>query len=198
MNVSNPASISPIGSYNATGTPFGVFVSGGFAFLAHSATNSQFKVIDISNPSSPQLFGSASLGGTGFGIFVVGDYAYLATGADGAEFQVVEGGLGAYQTSGTFESQTFNAGSTVSFNYATISASEPAPTDVKFQVASSSSDGPVWTYLGPDGTGSTYFDNSGPVYLSQISGQYFRFKAILTGDGTDTPTLLEFTLNYSP
>ena len=200
LDVSNPSSIQSIGSYPVPGTtPFAVFVSGNFAFLGTSGSGSEFQVIDLSNPSSPSLFGSADLGGNGFGVFVVGDYAYLATASDTAEFQVIQGGVaGAYQTSGTFESQTFNAGSTVSFNYVTINDNEPAGTNVKFQVASSSSDGPVWTYLGPDGTGSTYFDNSGPVYLSQISGQYFRFKATLTGDGTDTPTLLEFTLNYSP
>ncbi|MEX0621892.1 MAG: hypothetical protein WD187_02780 [Candidatus Woykebacteria bacterium] len=200
LDVSNPSSIQSLGSYPVPGaTPLAVFVSGNFAFLGTSGSGSEFQVVDVSDPSSPSLFGSTSLGNTGLGVFVVGDYAYAATAADSAEFQVVQGGVaGAYQTSGTFESQTFDAGATVSFNYVTISASEPASTDVKFQIASSTSDGPIWTYLGPDGTSGTYFDNSGPVYLTQISGQYFRFKATLTGNGTTTPTLLEFTLNYSP
>ncbi|MDP2721068.1 MAG: hypothetical protein Q8O75_03960, partial [bacterium] len=201
LDVSNPASISPIGSYNATGTPFGVYVSGNFAFLGHNQTGSHFKVIDISNPASPQLFGSADLGGTGFGVFVVGDYAYVATGNDTAEFQVIEGGAGGgFQTSGTFESSTFDATVTVGFNYLTWSFIEPVGTNIQFQIAVKPTDGP-WNstdFVGPDGTNATSYDNPGPVPLNSVSGQYIRYKITLSGNGSSTPSVESVTINYSP
>ena len=197
LNASNPSSITLVGTFNAAGTPFGVFVSGTLAFLAHSQANSEFKTIDISTPSSPQLYGSADLNGAGFGAFVVGDYAYLATGNDSGEFQVVRGGSGVYQTSGTFESQTFDSLAGVSFNYLTSTLSKPAGTNLRLQVATNN-DGSTWNYLGPDGTGATYFDPAGAIHLSQTVARYFRFKASFTGDGVSTPVLFDSAVNYSP
>ena len=197
LNVTNPASVSLIGFYNAPGTPYGVFVSGNFAFLGHSRAGSQFKVIDITNPSSPIQFGSANLGGSGFGVFVVGDYAYLATASDTAEFQVIQGGLGAFQTAGTFESATFDATNIAGFNFLTWTATEPAGTNVQFQVATNN-DAATWTFVGPDGTGATFYEVPAAIPLSAVSGRYFRFQAFLSGNGSVTPILEDLTINYSP
>ncbi|MDP2720632.1 MAG: hypothetical protein Q8O75_01700 [bacterium] len=197
LDVTNPASISSIGFYNAPGLPFAVFVSGNFAFLGHNEVGSQFKVIDTTNPASPTLFGSANLGGTGFGVFVVGDYAYLATSNDTAEFQVIRGGAGGgFQTLGTFESATFDAGAVAGFNYLTMTTNKPPSTNLRLQIATNT-DASTWNFVGPDGTSSSYFDLPDAIPLNQIANRYFRFKAFLYGDGSATPTLFDATVNYS-
>lgn len=197
LDVSNPSNIQSLGSYPVPGaTPLAVFVSGSFAFLGTNRSGSQFEVIDVSNPSSPQSFGTTSLGDSGFGVFVVGDYAYVATSSDTAEFQVIQGGLGAYQTSGTFESQTFDAGGLVSFNSIDFTINEPVGTDIKIQVATNS-DNFTWNFVGRDGTSSSFYESSGPIDLGFVEGQYFRFKAIFFGR-SNTPVLLDVTVNYSP
>lgn len=106
------------------------------------------------------------------------------------------GGGGDYETSGDYESSTFDAGATVAFNGLDWSAIEPSGCDVKFQVDTSATDGP-WSYFGTDGTGSTYFESLGGLPFDEVLGRYLRYKAFLTGDGDCTPTLQDVTVNYS-
>ncbi len=102
-----------------------------------------------------------------------------------------------FSTSGTFESQTFDASSPVGFNYLTMTQTIPASTTLKLQIATNN-DNSSWTYLGPDGTAATYFTPSGAISLGQSGARYLRFKAFFTGNGTNTPVLNDTTLNYSP
>src|SRR3990167_4249064 len=109
----------------------------------------------------------------------------------------IEGSI--YQSSGTFESSTFGSlGVNRGFNYLSWVANKPASTDIKFQVATSNSDGPIWNFIGPDSSAATYFINSGSIPLELVSASFIRYKAFLTGDGNNTPTLEEATINWSP
>lgn len=198
LNVTNPAAITQIGNYNSAGTPFGVFVSGNNAFLAHSQNSSQFKVVDITIPATPSLYGTADLAAQGNSVFVAGDFAFLATSNTTAQFQIIRGGSsGLYQSNGSFESQDFNAGGSVAFNRVNMTSIKPANTTIRLQVAVNN-DNSTWNYLGPDGTAASYFDPDGAVDLGQTSGQYLKFKAFLTGNGSVTPILNDVTVNYSP
>jgi len=111
--------------------------------------------------------------------------------------------LGKYETSGTFESQTFDStlGTTGSsgFNYLTWTASEPTGTNLNFQIATNTN-GTTWNFVGPDGSPITYFDLPQAIPLANAEGKYFRFKAYFYSDsqGKNTPVLADVTLNYSP
>ena len=80
----------------------------------------------------------------------------------------------------------------------------PANTDLKFQLRTSP-DNSTWTdFVGPDGTGSTYFTcNTGTesmpsILTSDNNDQYFQYKAFLsTTDGVNTPTLSDVTITYN-
>jgi len=115
-----------------------------------------------------------------------------------------------FPTEGFFESQTFDCtiptppattacgGSSAGYNFITMTVAEPAGTNVQLQAATNNTCANPWNFAGPDGSGTSYFENSGAIYLSQGAGRCFRFKARLTSDGTKTPTLFDITLNYSP
>ena len=118
------------------------------------------------------------------------------TNNSGGEVELAAGAP-SYQTSGTFESSTFNAGANASFNYLTFTISQPAGTNLNFQIAVNN-DNATWNYIGPDGTNSTYFTSAASIPLSAASAHYLRYKAFLTGDGTVTPVLSDITFNYSP
>ena len=118
------------------------------------------------------------------------------TNNSGGEVELAAG-TPAYQTSGTFESSTFDAGANASLNYLTFTIDQPAGTNLKFQIAANS-DNATWNYIGPDGTNSTYFTAAASIPLSAAGARYFRYKAFLAGDGTATPVLSNVTLNYSP
>jgi hypothetical protein len=199
LNVTNPASISLISQPNYPGSPRGIFASGNFAFLASTDSAGQFKVVDITNPASPVLYGQTSLGDNGLGVFVLGDYAFVITANNGAEFQIVRGGLpgNPYQTDGVFESQTFDAGNAVVFNFLNFAANEPGSTNIQIQVAINN-DNTTWIYRGPDGTSGSYFESAGAVPLASALGRYFRFRVSFSGNGTNTPSLFSGSVNYSP
>ncbi|MBS0631129.1 MAG: putative Ig domain-containing protein [Verrucomicrobia bacterium] len=77
------------------------------------------------------------------------------------------------------------------------SADTPEGTSLKFQVAASdNSDGP-FTFVGPDGTASTYFTESGANLIQFYGHRYLQYRAFLaTSDAFVTPVLHDVTLGY--
>jgi hypothetical protein len=99
-----------------------------------------------------------------------------------------------FASSGTFTSSLKDAnpqpGLTPDWTTLSWTASTPAGTSVKFQVAGSNSQYGPFTFVGPDGTANTYFTTNG-ASLSQFDGmRYVEYKAFLsTNSGSVTPSL---------
>ncbi|MBD0370068.1 MAG: carboxypeptidase regulatory-like domain-containing protein [Pyrinomonadaceae bacterium] len=71
----------------------------------------------------------------------------------------------------------------------------PANTTLKFQAAASDNAAGVFSFVGPDGTANTFFTSG--ASLSQFNGKRFlKYKALLTGTSTATPTLADVTICY--
>ncbi|HEX7456413.1 MAG TPA: hypothetical protein VF303_03025, partial [Candidatus Nanoarchaeia archaeon] len=132
LNIADLNNILLVGSLNLGANGNDVFVDRDLAFVATSNGSSEFQVIDISNPASPSLYGSTNLNGNALGVFVFGDYAVIGNADNNAEFQVIKGGA---LYNGTFVSAVFDAGSLVGFNFLTWTATLPAQTGVRFQLA---------------------------------------------------------------
>ncbi|MFL6228084.1 MAG: PASTA domain-containing protein, partial [Pyrinomonadaceae bacterium] len=77
-------------------------------------------------------------------------------------------------------------------------ASTPAGTSVKFQVAGSNSQYGPFTFVGPDGTANTFFTTSG-ASLGQFDGmRYVEYKAFLsTNSGSVTPSLSSVSVCFT-
>jgi|GEM_PF-416546 len=107
-----------------------------------------------------------------------------------------------FTTSGDFVSGLKDANPASGFTpvWSTISwtATVPANTSLKFQVAASNSSNGPFTFVGPDGTAATFFTTSG-ASLSQFYGfRYLKYKAYLaTTDTTQTPVLNDVAVCYS-
>jgi hypothetical protein len=117
------------------------------------------------------------------------------TNTSGGEVELA--GAPSYQTSGTFESDSFDAGASAVFNALSFTASQPSGTTIRLQIATNT-DNSTWNYVGPDGTNGSYFTADGAIPLNTVDGRYIRYKAFLTGDGSATPTLSDITITYSP
>ncbi len=107
---------------------------------------------------------------------------------------------GKYLTAtGTLESSTFDTG-TGSTNYTILTwqpPSQSASTTLQFQVAANN-DNTTWNFVGPDGTGNTYFTTPG-VDMGSIldNNRYFRYKVFMsTSDNTKTPSLASVSVNF--
>jgi hypothetical protein len=192
LNLSNPTSPSLVSSFEIGASALDVYVNGTQAFLATEVTNKEFMVIDVSTLVTPVELSSLDLTGNGNAIQVVGSYAYETSDANAAELVIISGGSGSsgYQTSGIFQSQTFDAGVGVGFNYLTFTATKPSGTNIILEVATNT-DNATWNYAGS-------YTTAGEIPLASASGRYLRYRATLTGDGTVTPQLNDVTVNYSP
>ena len=224
IDVSNKSSPRVVGSYDGSGTsPKGVtVVPGNKAILVGIGGSQQYQVIDISDETHPVHCTSGGKSGglsvaTGVnGISSVlesdGDaYSYIIRGDAGSELKIIEGGPGGqFATSGTFESSIFSLGTETAFNRFLVNFSEGTGTDIKFQVAvadqiSGSCSGANYSFVGPGGSGSAYFEDDGPIYFDnngiafENPGKCFKYKAFFTTtDLNATPVLYDFTVNYSP
>ncbi|HKQ51821.1 MAG TPA: MBG domain-containing protein, partial [Pyrinomonadaceae bacterium] len=106
-----------------------------------------------------------------------------------------------FKTSGDFVSSLKDANPAAGFtaNWGAFSwtATTPANTTLKFQAAASNSANGPFTYVGPDGTASTFFTSGNS--LSQFNGKrYLRYKAFFTStNSAATPTINDVTVCFT-
>jgi len=116
-----------------------------------------------------------------------------------------------FDPAGELISGTFDLNSPADFT--TIdwtSESQPADTQLKFQLATSNcangktnppacDDAGDWNFLGPDGTGATYYESiNADINSTHDANQYLRYKAYLTtSDIYYTPTLSHIRIGYT-
>ncbi len=106
----------------------------------------------------------------------------------------------------------------VAFNVLRWTGTRPADTNVRFQIASSNSSGGPWTYVGYDGTASTWYSPPPAVWIKidgpgggtdgcQISPgvachnnkRYFRYRVSLLGNYCGgSPRVDDVALSWSP
>ncbi len=106
---------------------------------------------------------------------------------------------GSYPSMGMLTSSAFDTGTNAT-TYTTITwqpTSQDASTSVAFQIAANN-DNTTWNYIGPDGTGSTYYTTPGnTISAVNNSKRYVRYKTFLsTSDDQKTPVLTSVNINY--
>lgn len=110
-----------------------------------------------------------------------------------------------YVTNGWLESSTFDLGTTTEFGVMSwLPATQNAnlgTTPVRFQVATNefNTSTTTWSYVGPDGTSSTYFTSPGTSFNASHNGdRYIRYKTYLSRSTTNnTPTVTDVAFSYS-
>lgn len=110
-------------------------------------------------------------------------------------------------TAGEYPTSTnsYLESSTIDFGTATTTfadlvwtpTSQPAATTLKLQLASSNSSAGPWSYIGPDGTGGTYFTATSTLSGAHNNKQYLRYKAYFdTTDKMVTPKLQDVGIGF--
>ena len=102
-------------------------------------------------------------------------------------------------TNSFLESNTIDFG-TATTTFTDLSwapVSQPGGTTLKFQLASANSSGGPWSYVGPDGTGGTYYTATSTIGTTHDDRQYLRYKAYFnTTDSSVTPKLQEISIGF--
>ncbi len=152
------------------------------------------------------------------------NYVYMVANTTANELKIIQGGPdnAIFMPSGTFESQVFDTASVEpstilrAFNRLLANIIQPTNTSVKIQVglkglSNGSCPTSGYTYIGPDGSDTSYYTPVTTVISDKIpfgsfmSGAFvnpercFRYKVTLESltDQTVTPVLQDITWNYS-
>lgn len=197
------------GSYETGGTnPKGlVIVPGNRAIIVGQGGIQDYQVVNINDESNPQNCGGMRtfVGINDVAALVTQDgyaYAYILV-LENPELHIVEGGPGGiYGLAGTFESQTFDAGSSVAFNSFIKTLATPPSTNATFQFAVADPNpvtgdctGVTFTYVDPT-AGTIPIDDDAAGY--ENPGRCFRYKVNLSSsDPTQSPVLYDISVNYS-
>lgn len=104
-----------------------------------------------------------------------------------------------YYSDGVLISSTFDTGTDQTV-YTILSwqpTSQDPETLVKFQIAANN-DNETWNYVGPDGTGNSYFTTPGAtIHSGSNNNRYARYKVFLsTANPATTPVVTSVGLNY--
>jgi hypothetical protein len=187
------------------------------ALVVGTGGTEQYVVLDLTNEAAPTRCGGLAYSGGLSGVASTQEangevFAFVITTTKTNALKVIQGGpdvaSGTYAASGTYESATYDAGSSVVFNRFLASVSAPSGTTLKFQVAATdavagSCSGVSFNFVGPDNSSASYFEPSGAIPLSS-SGTFknpsrcFRYRGYFTTTNTNlTPTINSVTLNYS-
>ncbi len=146
----------------------------------------------------------------GGGQLMIGDAGRYFTDDGGVDVVTTTGDVrlravgDVFVASGSLESSIFDVGTTPEYvNLVWEPLGQPAPIGpgaVRFQIAASdTSSTPTWMYLGPDGTGLTYYDETDPIISSIHDGnRYVRYRLFLsTASSTITPVLSDVSMSFT-
>lgn len=135
-------------------------------------------------------------------------FSYLLINDSSNDFKVLRGGpgLGGDETgygfldSGEFTSSVFDSTSaTTNFYYVQWTGNIPANTNIQVQFrAGTTADLSSQPWLGPDGTGSSYFPvNAVTNFPPAFSGKrYIQYRLVFSSDLLSTPRFDQITINY--
>jgi type II secretory pathway pseudopilin PulG len=204
LNISDPSDPVLIGSYEVGEKVHSFTIIGPYALLGTNFLNEELLVLDVSYPATISQVSGFDLDGYVLGMSANCSVIYAATSNNQNEFFIISTEVFDcdYASSGTLESSTFDTGSdTVAYNWIAWTGSEPANTDIRFQIATSNNQAGPWTFIGPDGTNSTYYSTAAKElinYTSHLNQRYLRYKLFLTSQADlQTPILEEVTISYS-
>jgi hypothetical protein len=106
-----------------------------------------------------------------------------------------------YVTIGTLESQSFNTGGKMSWKKIDWSSTNPQETEIKFQIRTASTQSGLnsKSFVGPDGTSSTFYSVSGTsLWSGHANDQWIQFKTFfITSNVTFTPVLHDVTISFN-
>ena len=104
-----------------------------------------------------------------------------------------------YYTSGNLISEPASTSVGADYGLLTFTIAEPAGTDIKFQIRSAAtSDGlAIADWYGPTGTGDYYTASGIAINPVHDDDRWIQYRAVFSGDGTDTPTLSDIAIAYN-
>jgi len=131
-------------------------------------------------------------------------YYHMLFTSDGSDTPILDEirvNFSTYYASGDLVSSSHDNGYDLAWEWGTISftVSEPASTDIKFQLRTAATEGGLSsaTWYGPTGTSDYYQTSSTAINSVHDGDRWIQYKAYFSGPQDDTPTFSDITITYS-
>ncbi|PIR55496.1 hypothetical protein COU74_00545 [Candidatus Peregrinibacteria bacterium CG10_big_fil_rev_8_21_14_0_10_36_19] len=204
VNISDPENPSVITSLNVGGEIQDLVVQDSYLYAAVDEQNVGLAAVNVSNPFSPTLVYNLDLTGKGTGVDADENYVYVTLDTNNKGLVIVGVTQASIVLSGTFESSVFDTNSTFTrYNFIEWDHVEVPGGDVRFQIRTASSVGGLSsaTWVGPDGTNATYYEDSRtPIVIDPAASgvRYFQYKVFIDSDGANSPVINSVRVNFIP
>lgn len=204
INISDPALPSVTKKITTGAEVQDITIQGNYAYVAMNDNSQNLSAINITTPADPYVVYTKDLGGKGSGITSDANYIYETLIVNNKGLVINGTTIIGTSDAGDYVSSAFDTGSAdPRYNYLKWNSPEVAGTTVKLQIRTADSEAGLAnaTWVGSDGTNSTYYENSGMqiVVSPSASGtRYIQFRIQITSDGIHTPLIESVTINYNP
>ncbi|MFA6253270.1 MAG: hypothetical protein WCV69_03325 [Patescibacteria group bacterium] len=198
--------VNPVlmGYYEVGANVYSFGLVGPYALLGTALSTEELRVVDISYPVTVKPISSFDLTGYIYGMTANCSNIYAGTTGNNQEFFIVSTLVTNcdYASSGYIESSTLDTGSAqVAYNWIKWTGVAPLNTAIKFQLATSENIAGPWAYVGPDGTGSSFYTNGAGELINynfHLNKRYIRYKLFLENNNSlQPPTIEEVIISYS-
>jgi type II secretory pathway pseudopilin PulG len=204
FRISDPFNPVVAGTYEVGEKLATVSALSNFAFVGSNLGGDDVLVLDVTDPLNILIDTGYEIKGTATAVFPTPEAIYLATTSNDSELIIVSvnSDEDLYPESGYAESSTFDTQSATStYNWIEWFGDVPTDTAIKFQIATNN-DKSSWSYLGPDGTTSSYYTLTTRElinYISHLNKRYIRYKVTLETDNDNnlTPYLYGVDISFS-
>jgi len=200
-DVANPVLM---GYYEVGADVYSFGLVGPYALLGTALSTEELRVVDVSYPATVKPVSSFDLAGYIYGMSANCSNIYAGTTGNNQEFFIVSTLVTNcdYASSGYIESSTLDTGSShVAYNWIKWTGTAPINTAIKFQLATSENSTGPWSYVGPDGSGASYYTTgAGELinYNQHLNKRYLRYKLFLENNNSLQPPILEeVIISYS-
>jgi len=204
VDITTPASPSLITEMDVNGMIQDLTISGDYLYAAVDSVHGGLAGVNISDPYNPYLIYNLDAGGKGTGIDSDENYIYITTNTANKGLVIIGTTVTGMTTNGTYVSEALDTGSSDTvYNFIEWVSQEVQGGSIRFQIRTANSVGNLdtATWVGPDGTGSTYYETSRTSITldpGRTGDRYFQYNVILDSTGVSSPVLDSVRINYTP
>jgi len=205
VNINNVTAPTVAAALNVNNTIADLAISDTHAYCAvDSNPQSGFLTINIANPFAPVFVSTQNAGGKATGVAADDDYIYLSVDTSNKGMAIFGKGDPVIASTGSYISKAYDTGSPDTlYNYIEWDTSLTQGGTVKFQIRTADTSAHLSSaaWVGPTGTGASYYDTSRTAIVlspSRSGSRYYQYKAYMTSNGVSTPVIESVKLDYTP
>jgi hypothetical protein len=204
VNINNPASPSISTMLDVGSTVLDLAVYDGHIYTAMDSVHSGLAAVNIANPFSPSISYIEDSGGKSTGIAANDTHLFVSIDTNNNGMAIIERERISISTAGSYVSPYYDTGSVDTlYNYLEWDGTLTPSGSIKFQIRTADSIENLQSasWIGPDGTASTYYQTSRTMITldpARSGSRYYQYKVYFASDGLSTPFLDSVKLNYTP